>query len=54
MNGRTLNHQWVLIAHSTKVLSSPFYSSLPLAQSILFEEKIDDAQTQTSSPLGMS
>ncbi len=54
MNGRTLNHQWVLIAHSTKVLSSSFYSSLPLAQSILFEEKIDDAQTQTLSPLGMS
>jgi len=31
-----------------------FYSSLPLAQSILFEEKIDDAQTQTLSPWGMS
>jgi hypothetical protein len=49
MNGRTLNHQWVLIADSTKVLSSSFYSGLPVAQSIFFEEKIDDAQTQILS-----
>jgi hypothetical protein len=53
MNGRTLKHQWVLIAHSTKVFSSSFYSSLPMARSIFLEEKIDDAQTQTLSPLGM-
>ncbi len=41
-----LSQQWVLIADSTKVMSSFFHSCLALGPIHVFEKKMDDAQTQ--------